>query len=375
MVAERGAKIRAERHGPVEPLTPRVMKFVEDRLGGRSLDDAGDVEKRPDFECLNGLLAIEIKTLETPPIERIENALKTEKAEADWPVFYGTWPIDSILQNRPNAKDLQKKLLDRLGRALVTHVKKANDQLGHHTARSPRRNLVRLLILLNEDHPEYSPEVVGFLVHRELRRMGSDGNCRNDQIDAVIYITERHLAPGTAEPLLPLTLVLGPGSDDSPWKEEVAHLILRRWAAWNHVPIRTDEQVSAEDFISAEHVPDKMKRHEVWGLEYRRAPYMRAWRDDEVRDLWDYVMLLNILWGHNDTPMKIPMNDLIPVMEQFTHLREEVATRGLSLDYFSKDSAPRLRAAADKLPYGPMVTKWLVGILDQRGKSNTGSAE
>lgn len=359
MVIEQQPRVRAERSGPVEPLTPRMVRFIEERLGGRSLDEAGDVEKRPDFTCLKGLLAIEIKSLETSPKERLDNALDSEKARGDWPVFLGSWPVDAILKHLPDADKLQEKLLNRLGRALISHVKKANDQLGHHTARVQRRNIMRLLVILNEDHPEYAPDVVSFLIQRELRRKNRDGNYRNDQIDAVIYLTERHVAPGRTDTLLPAVVIFGTGIDENPWKEDVANLILARWAAWNGAPILRDEKVSVENFVSAELIPETMAHHELWSLEYRRKPYMRKWGDEDLRNLWDQIMLWSLLWGHRDTPMKVPKEGIMLAMERFTHVKEEAAVRGLSLEYFEKDSASRRRRAADKMPYGPTVANWL----------------
>jgi hypothetical protein len=46
-------KMRVERTGPIEPLTPRIVAFLKERLGGVSLDEEGDVEERPDFACLS----------------------------------------------------------------------------------------------------------------------------------------------------------------------------------------------------------------------------------------------------------------------------------------------------------------------------------
>ena len=122
--------MRVERTGPIEPLMPRIVTFLMERLGGVSLDEEGDVEERPDFACLKGLVAIEIKSFETAPAERLVNAIVPEMESEAWPAFYGTWPIQSVLKNLPNGGALQAKLLDRLGRTVVRVVKKASDQRG-----------------------------------------------------------------------------------------------------------------------------------------------------------------------------------------------------------------------------------------------------
>lgn len=69
--------MRIERTGPVEPLTPRVERFILEALHGHSLDDPDNSEQlRPDYACLRGLVAIELKTLEDDDEERVENLVE-----------------------------------------------------------------------------------------------------------------------------------------------------------------------------------------------------------------------------------------------------------------------------------------------------------
>lgn len=358
--------MRVERLGLIEPLTPRIVAFLTERLGGFSLDEEGDVEERPDFACLKGLVAIEIKSLETDPAERLVNALTPEMESEEWPAFFGTWPIQSILKNLPNGEEVQAKLLDRLGRTVVRVVKRASDQLAQHAARTQRRNLVRLLFLLNEDHQEYDPSTITYVVQRELARRSEDGSYRNGGIDAVVYLSDRHGATAGSAIYLPALVIFGPTLEDQPWKIEVINLILARWAAWNGVPILPGGAVSLDDMVTAEHVPDTMKRRESWALDYRRRPYMRNWQDEDLRNLWDHVMLLSLLWGHVGSPMRVPQDGFMKCVERFTHLMQEVSTRGLPLRYFAHDPV-RLGRAIDGLPYGPVVATWLRGVVLRQG--------
>jgi hypothetical protein len=354
--------MRVERTGPIEPLTPRIVAFLKQRLRALSLDEEGDVEERPDFACLKGLVAIEIKSLETDPSERLVNALAPEMESEEWPAFYGAWPIQSVLKNLPNGEQVQEKLLDRLGRTVVRVVKKANDQLSQHASRTQRRNLVRLLLLLNEDHQEYDPNTITYVVQRELARRSEDGSYRNAGIDAVVYLSDRHVAAAGSAIYLPALVIFGPTLEEQPWKIEVINLILGRWAAWNGVPILPESVVSLDDMVTAEHVPDTMKLHESWALDYRRQPSMRNWQDEDLRNLWDHVMLLSLLWGHVSSPMKVPQEGFMMCMEKFTHLMQEVSSRGLPLRYFSHDPV-RLGRAIDGLPYGPVVASWLRNVV------------
>ncbi|WP_439523917.1 hypothetical protein, partial [Marivita sp.] len=154
--------------------------------------------------------------------------------------------------------------------------------------------------------------------------------------------------------------------DLKPWKEDVVHVFARRWAAWNKAPVISAEADAVFDFVAAEHIPEKMPRHEKWRLDYRRRPYMNSWKEDDLRNLWDHAVLLGLLFGHRETPMKVPLDGYMEVMERFAHLQVEVAERGLSLDFFEKDAIPRRKRLANHLPYGPKVAAWLNQILNSK---------
>ncbi|MEI5680834.1 MULTISPECIES: hypothetical protein [unclassified Mesorhizobium] len=182
-----------ERNGGPDPITPRFCAFLQEKMSGRSLDLEGDKEKRPDYECLGGALVIEIKSLEGSPSERLSNAIAPAKKHESWPKFFGHWPIEAILKNLPEEEreSLRKSIFDRLARAVVTHFKKANRQIANFVGNRTGVHL-RLLVLINEDFAEYDPNTVTYIAQRELSRKGSDGAVRYSDIDAILYLTERH---------------------------------------------------------------------------------------------------------------------------------------------------------------------------------------
>jgi len=222
----------------------------------------------------------------------------------------------------------QKKVFDRLGRTVQRVIKKANDQLEQYHQRNSRRNIVRLLFLLNEDIPEYTPDTVAHIVDRELNRKRDDGTYRNGSIDAVVFMSERHAAPLNNQVCFPLVVVDGASLILNPWKSEVIKLILARWAKSQGAPLSIEEGFETSFFQEVEHIPESMKKHECWALTYRRRPYMRKWKDSELRNLWDHVMLLSYLWARKDSPIKVPQKGVEEVLERFTHLQQEIAKRG-----------------------------------------------
>src|SRR6056297_2378952 len=90
--------MRVERRGGVERLTPRVERFLIEALRGISMDEAKSSEaRRVDYSCLNGLVAVEIKSLEEDPSGRLNNLTDELREREDWPTFLGSVPIKSIV--------------------------------------------------------------------------------------------------------------------------------------------------------------------------------------------------------------------------------------------------------------------------------------
>lgn len=134
--------MRIERKGNVGKLTPRVERFLTQALGGISLDSTEHAEARKaDYKCLRGLLAIELKSLEEHASERVGNLTEKLQERPDWPEFYGSWPLQSILTNMTEPDDVKRQLIDRVGRAIKSHMRKANKQLAAHAAAFPRQNM------------------------------------------------------------------------------------------------------------------------------------------------------------------------------------------------------------------------------------------
>ena len=95
--------MRIERTGQEEPLTPKVVKFLAKELSGVSLD-GDDKILRPDYTCLRGLIAIEIKSLEETGSGRMENLNEKFRERADWPVFFGKADADTQVPMQGRAK-------------------------------------------------------------------------------------------------------------------------------------------------------------------------------------------------------------------------------------------------------------------------------
>lgn len=348
-----------ERNGGPDPITPRFKAFLEEKMSGRSLDSDGDKEKRPDYACLGGALVIEIKSLESDPTERLSNAIAPARERHSWPLFFGQWPMEAILKNLPEAEReaLRKDLGDRLGRAIVTHLKKANSQIKNYE-KDNKNIFLRLLILINEDFVEYDPEIVTYIIQREFKKETNDGGARYSSIDTAVFLTERHATHIDGQVTFPVSIIHGPGIAENPVALELLRRLVKRWSrrAVGKEPL--DVPADLTEFVPIHENPKQMRRSELWEREYRRQPYMRGWTDDDVIGLWDVTILLTRLAFHADPPMKVPREGRTQLMERATHLMKEFASRGITLERI-KPTKERDDLAISKITYGPVVQEWL----------------
>ena len=348
--------MRIEREGSVAKLTPRLKRFFVEALGGESLDEMLHAEaRRADFRCLRGLLAIELKTLEQDASQRIDNLTDELSQRPDWPVFYGSVPIESALKHVRDPEGVKHRFLERIGRAIKDHVSKADKQLAAHEAAFPRKNMLKVMVLANEDHAIYDPAMVahltrGFLLRRE------DGRLIYPHIDAVIFITERHATALDHQIAFPIVCVDGHSMTSAPWKTEVIEMFMTRWASWNGVPLYHSD-LQTHNFRAVDHVPEQMKRHELWQLEYKRTPYMAGFTAEQLGERLAEIVCASALRFIKDSPLKPSDDALNWSMSSMSHVMLEMGWRGIPITQFMYD-AERLAAAARRLHLPTDVVDW-----------------
>ncbi|WP_159646178.1 hypothetical protein [Sphingorhabdus sp. 109] len=357
-----GSSMRIERTGPVEPLTPRVERFIREELHGQSLDDPVNSEQtRPDYACMRGLVAMELKTLEDDGEGRVENLVEQLRQRPDWPIFLGNAPMDAFIKNTDDPDGIGKLVLERVGRGITRPLQKANRQLEAHEKDHPRKNLVKILILVNEDHEAYDPHAVSYILWHAVRRRDKDGSPRFAYVDAIIYFTERHAT--IVENLLtfPLTVVEGNGVYDAPWKSDVLEFIQRAWIRHCGYPELSVEQPQASDFTTIDHIPEQAPLHERRRTDYRRNSYLQPLTNDQLRDRFDEIMLINTLSFLKEPPVVIPKEQTTASMERFTHMMLEMANRALPITAFAFDPRRDI-AAARRLGLPESVETWILRI-------------
>jgi hypothetical protein len=358
--------MRIERSGTAPLLTPRIIRFLEAGLKARSLDDPSSQElERPDYTCFNGLFVIELKTLEDDGSERVDNLTDELRKRDDFPIFLGSAPIESVLKNMSDPDPVRRKLTERVGRSIRRHLRKSNSQLGAHATREPRKNMVRIVLIVNEDNELYEPRVVGFVVSRFLAQK-ENGRYVHENVDAVIYLTERHATTINGQIAFPTLAVMGPAMDDALWKEPLVQLFSEKWAEWNKV-VCYDGVSQLNEFATIDHIPDHAPRHEFWRIEYRRNPYMRNLPKDELRNRFDETLVISLLAFVKGSPTPPSTELMMENMRVFTHVMMEMAERAIPVTEFPQ-LLEREQAAAVRLGLPSTVVDWLAQLDKTRRK-------
>lgn len=354
--------MRFERRGQIEPLFPRMECFIREALGGISLDTPEQSSiKRPDWECLRGLVVIEIKTLVEDGSKRMNNLVAELEKREDWPSSYGEVPFSKIIQNLDDADAINKKALDRAGRAIKNHFGTASRQLKNFSTLSTRNRLVRIVLLVNENHEIYHPDIVSHIVGRRLRKQVGNSVELSD-IDLVLYIGERHAAKVGNEISFPIMILEGADCVAHPWKNLTAKYIAARYINWcngRKVDIPDD---GLESFQVIADIPDEMPTHEYWRLCYRRNPYFQNYAVDQLRDKFDDISVAQEFFENKDSPLKITKKDNELGWEIFTHLLEEINSRGIPMENFPKEKE-RWVNSARRMKFPIFAVQWIGNLF------------
>jgi hypothetical protein len=265
-----------------------------------------------------------------------------------------------VIKNLSEPEKAAARMSERVGRAIVNHLKKANKQLAAHEKTFPRKNQVRLVTLVNEDNKIYDPKTVCRVITNVLWRI-ENGQPLYRHIDAVLFATERHATVINGDVTFPFLIVTGKPVLEAPWKHAVLDYVLDQWAAFSGIPLIKNPP-KPYSFSTIEHVPRKMPRHDLWRLNYRRKPYMQFWPNDEIRDRWDEIHIRSLLAFHKESPMEFNRQILAANSEMHTHLMEEVAERGIPLQFF-RPTLTRMRDAAKRIKAPAVAQSWIETVL------------
>lgn len=332
--------MRIERRGNPPNLQTAFKGFVISGLRGRALDDNFDVESAagrfPDFACLRDMLLIEVKHLETDQSDRVNEVFDELVDPNEKPVFYGSRDGRFVIDAVSNGQEVRAKIASKLARTIEKLLKSANDQFDHYRKRHPRKNSVSICVILNSTLREFTPDAVLHAIYKKTKRPESD-RPRFSAIDAVLYISEKHytkLPDGRVA--FPVTIFEHASAVSNCWKKEIVDQVVREWSNWrSRGPVIPQDRFSEFDIVHD--IPDQMKRHETWILEYARDPYMSALPVERLKIMFNRCVALNSLTFIKGSWPKPSREETEQQLRFFQHLNEEANRRGLDLRAFSRD--------------------------------------
>lgn len=333
---KRGKENDVERHGGPPDLQAAFTLFVLKVLRGRSLDEQKDAEaklgKFPDFACLRGLMLLEMKHLEAEQTERLSEVYRSKVVPDEAPIFYGSRSIDADIDKLSNSNEIKAALSNKLSQTIETILRKANSQFRDYRGRNLRKNSFSVCVLLNSQIAEFSPHVVLQSIHRKMKA----GVDRFSDIDAVIYISEKHaqrLSDGRLG--FGLSIFEAMGSLEQYWKVELIDLVVQRWSHYRTGTAAVNKTLEDGKFDAIFDVPKQMKRYEAWKLAYKRNPYLRPLTNTDLRVHFHRCLALNSLSFINGGWARPPAEVTQSHIRQFGDAIDEINERGLDMRNFN----------------------------------------
>ena len=353
--------MHVERHGGPPDLQAAFTHFVLKVLRGRSLDEQKDAEaklgKFPDFACLRGLMLLEMKHLEAEQTERLNEVYRAKVAPDEAPFFYGSRSIDADINKLSNSNEIKAALSNKLSQTIETILRKANAQFRDYRGRNPRKNSFSVCVLLNSQIAEFSPHVVLHSIHRKMKT----GVDRFSDIDAVIYISEKHVQRLSDGHLgFGLGIFEAVGSTEQYWKVGLINLIVQRWSHYRTGTPAVSKTLQDGEFDPIFDVPEQMKRYKVWKLAYKRNPYLRPLTNNDLRVHFQRCVGFNSLSFVKGDWAKPPAEVTHAYGRMFSDTIDEINERGLDM----RDFDSRLMTESDLVRAYSGLPRELVEILN-----------
>jgi len=267
-----------------------------------------------------------------------------------------------VIDAASNAAEINATISSKLARTVEQLLSTANRQFRDYCARHPRKNVVCICVILNSTLREWSPDVIVHSIHAKMK---SGDEPRFSDIDAVLYISEKHVRfSSDGRPAHGIVIYEARAALDHPWKMQFVDRIVDEWSH-----LRTGAPVlKSEDrnFDVVEDVPPIMPRSDTWRLEYRRNPYLQLLPIEQLRVMFHRTIAVNSLAFAKGNWPKVDHDRIAQGTRDFTHLIEEASRRGLDIRLLDK----KLMTPAEVTQVHAGLPEELIAIISKRGPSN-----
>ena len=219
----------------------RIEAFLTS-LGGESIDTRlPRIEgKRADYLLRDRRVIVEIKSLKDGRVAAFEKALwKTfPRLGAPIPIFYGDWDHERIIGTRPNRDEIKAAIYKAIMSSVEDAFESANRQIRAMRETFAIPDAHGVVIFVIEDNYFLDPEKLQHKIGNLFaKRKTPGGPPRYPDVDHVFIPTAAHFYVTEHGPTYP---VMSWSPATTPRREglqEVADLLLERWAAFNGVAV------------------------------------------------------------------------------------------------------------------------------------------
>ena len=323
-----------ERLGGAPNLPTEFHQVILTLPGGRSLDQNRNEESKggkfPDFACFNELVLIEMKHLESDQSERLNGVFEQLVDDKEKPLFFGSREAGPMIESMSNGNEIGLAIARKLGSSVEGILKTANSQFKNYRDRHLRKNSINLCVILNSKIMEFTPDVMGYALQKKIKS-GSGDLTRFPFIDAIIYISEKHYQ------LLPdgriafsLLVFQNIGSLRAPWKLQFINRLVEAWSQ-RRTGGRSSGEADIKAFKTVFDVPKRMKRSELWNLEYLRNPYLSNLPLGRLRVLFNRAIgnqSRSFIKGDWPKPSR---EEMMEWMRRFQHHNAEINRRNIDV--------------------------------------------
>lgn len=324
-----------------DSLEDRILKFLASQPDAESIDQIDyphnpKFSRKADFLLLSRSVIVEIKTLKTETMQKIDREIDRHREREEFPIFYGRMELNKVIKNFPDKEKINSKIVNSISRSIEDAVRSAEEQIYHTRQNLQLPDAASVLIILNESIQALDPYTVNWRVSKLMRRERS-GNVESEKLNFVLSVFESHSVDADGY-LRPVILLRGPGAERFPWFEDFYDELMAKWGEYN----KTQSMVGASEtpsdlqttFYQSKEIPPEsgITRQELWCLHYRANPYLRNLKDEDVL-AHGSKLIGQISPNFIKGAIKQELNeDLFKAkLEAFTHFLEEMNYRGLDI--------------------------------------------
>jgi hypothetical protein len=360
-------------------LEERFTEFVHNLQSAEIVDELKlsqeqERSKKPDFFFFERQFIGEMKSIKKDMEPKAKTILEEHKDRPEYPVFFGQWSSDKILQHLPDGESINEKMFYAITSALEDSVEKANRQIRETKKVFKINNSQGILIILNDFVEILSPDLIAHKVHQLLNKKLPSGDARYPHISVVWIVSEIHIIKTEiGQKLLPSIVLVNHYSHNHQEASDYVNWLQRKWASFNNMPFVEgrldfkDIQFSKQETDSPEMIP----RSEMWRKQYAQTPHLRRLSREQLleysQQLW-FETLPAFIRGSHEKPAQETVFEL---MEKQTHLVEEINFRGIDFREFS----PKLHEAFNRLQQQGKLKIQDLYVGEGNQANNSGAAD